>query len=165
MDFCRFFFVIAALLITSCAPIVLEHGESLAALASSTPSFHCSYYLNYDSLAECQTNSQANCTSEWKTFPTGGVSLCYKPVPGYETCNLTPPTWNWLYTPYSNLWCDTGTVDGSLQKIFQHSRSLIGCSSGICLCTVPIATLETCAGTGLCPASLYLAPTPFPCPP
>ncbi len=154
------FSIIAALILTSCAPAVLEKGLGSALIATPTPTFTCSYYLGYDTLGDCQSETQARCTSEWQTFPTGGIALCYKPVAGYEACAVAVPTWDWVYTTYS-AWCDTQVAP---PLVFRKTRSLIGCSSAICNCSTTPDLSATCTNGVDCPASVLVAPTPGPCP-
>jgi hypothetical protein len=161
---------LASLMLTlmGCAA-TLETQAAKAGLNFSTPipTYSCvTNFAAYDSLAACQTASHANCTSTWESFPSGGVALCYFPPAGYTACLVTPVTWDWIYTPYS-AWCDTtpGAVLGS--KVFQKSRSVIGCSSSLCTCTNSVDTSLTCTG-GACAAyapddPTAAAPTPAPC--
>jgi uncharacterized membrane protein YraQ (UPF0718 family) len=145
-------FLITAFVLSACAPSVLESGTSIAA-ATPVPIYTCAYFSAYDTLSACQSASKANCNSNWQTFPTGGISLCYTPVAGFEVCQVTVPTWDWLYTLYSP-WCDTGAVGPA---VFRQDRSLIGCSSAICNCaTIPV-TSHTCTFGVDCPAA---SPTP-----
>ncbi|MCW3101328.1 MAG: hypothetical protein JWL77_6946 [Chthonomonadaceae bacterium] len=150
-------FTITAFVLSGCAAGVSEHGTSLAA-ATATPTYSCAFYAEFDSLSACQTSTQANCNSEWKTFPSGGVGLCYLPVTGFETCAVSVPTWDWVYTAYSS-WCYTGVVG-----VYREDRSLIGCSSTICNCATTPVLSKTCTNTVDCPGAGSILPTPTPVP-
>lgn len=133
---------------------------------TATPSYTCSYYSEYDDLSTCQTTSLANCTSEWQTFPSGGIALCYKPVVGWEACSITPPSWT--YSVWS-AWCDTGTTDLAANKIYRENRSLITCSSAICACLSAQVLTRICTDSVDCAVvdatfNPLAAPTPAPCP-
>ena len=140
-------------------------------LAAATPSYTCvAAGLGYDTLADCQTASFANCTGSSQIFSNGGTAQCFSPVTGYQSCQVTPPNWDWIYTTYS-LWCNTGTMVAG-NPVYKKNRSIISCSSSICICASPQVTAVTCsapgAGAGQCgsysPNPIVVSPTPAPCP-
>ena len=98
--------------------------SATVAIASS-----CTDLLKYSTLVACQTTTGANCSSSLEKFTNGSSTTCYTPASGYEVCNVTPPTWE--YTAYT---VQSLTVDGYLLQ-----RSLLGCSSEICMCPPPPA--------------------------
>ena len=158
------FISFAVFLLSACAPVALEHGIGGTLIATPSPSYNCRYFTEYDSLIQCQTSTQANCSSEFQTFPTGGIGLCYKPVAGYQVCALAVPNWDWIYSTYSG-WCDTGTMDLGVE-VFRQDRSLIGCSSAICNCSATPQLSQTCkigAIIGIaCPFTALTAPAACP---
>ena len=143
-----------------CAAAVEKFADtSSLATTVTTTTYTCSTFSGYDSLDACQTASQANCTSTWESFPSGGVGLCYFPPVGFEACLVVPQTWDWIYTSYSD-WCNTGTTSGGL-TVYKKTRSVIGCSSTLCNCGNAQVTTATCTGTGTCPV---FATIPSACP-
>ena len=118
-----------------------------------TPIYHCSYFDNsslydydfYDDLNSCQLATGAACVTTTETFPTGVNGTCFIPVSGWEVC-ATSPAPDWLYSTWSD-WCDTGENDGS-GEVYQHTRSVLTCSSNICSCNETQVTAATCVGAG-----------------
>jgi hypothetical protein len=110
-----------------------------------TVSYSCStsYTDYYNTLTDCEGATAANCTSEWKTFASGGVALCYKPVAGWEAC-LTSPA-QFIYTPWSSCTAGTGIT-------FERYRSTLGCSSTVCACTGE-ALVNVCVDFPTCNAT------------
>jgi hypothetical protein len=164
----RFAFLFLAMSLLGCSATI--QNASLSATDTSTSSYACNYFSGYDSLAACETASVSNCSSTWESFPTGGVALCYFPPSGYQACLVTPPAWDWIYTPYSD-WCDTGTTSGP-DEVYKKTRSVISCSSALCYCNNPQVTTQTCAGAGagagqcgsFAPNPLTEMPAPSACP-
>lgn len=147
--------ILITVFVGGCSGIV-ETVEGVDAAAGSTPvpTYNCSYYSEYDSLSDCQSATSANCSWEWKAFPSGGSGVCYKPVVGWESCASTPATW--IYTPW-NLTCrDSGTL-------YRIARSVVSCSNTVCACLAPQAVTATCSDGVDC-AGLVAIPTPSPTP-
>ena len=119
---------------------------------SATPVYNCSYYSEYDSLTDCQTNTFAVCDFEYKVFPTGGISACYKPVTGWEACSTAST--DWIYTPWT-LMCRVGG------NTYHVARSTVSCSSNVCACLNPQVVQATCTDGVDCPVSIPIpSPTP-----
>ena len=141
-------------------------GISSSTAPASLTSYNCSYFGQFDTLTACYTTTFANCDFQWQTFPGGGFGVCYLPVAGWQACATTPTAWT--YSVYSN-WCNTGTTDALLNKIYKQARSVIGCTSTVCACLTPQTISRNCTATVDCgvvdpsfnPAAL---PTPAPCP-
>ncbi len=139
-------------------------GLAVATNQTTPVSYDCTYYAGYNDLATCQSATASTCTSTFETYPNGGVGTCYFPPTGYAICQTSPPSWDWVYTVFT--WCDTGSVDGSSNEIYNGTRSVVGCSSNVCTCGNAQVTTETCSGAE---CSLYTpdptlaTPTPPPC--
>jgi hypothetical protein len=158
-----FALLILSLLATACTASV--NSTSIAnAFTSETPTYDCTYYSYFNDLVTCETASDAQCTSQYESFPNNTLQDCFVPVAGYESCINTPVTWDWIYTVYTA--CDTGSVDGSSDEIYDLSRSVVGCSSSVCNCTNPQVTEQTCSGascSAYTPNPATEDPTPAPC--
>ncbi len=121
-----------------------------------TPTYTCSYFSQYDTLDSCHSATSANCNSSWQTFPSGGLSLCYAPVTGYEACAVTPATWDWQYTPWSS-W-----TSSNAGATFERTRSLIKCSSDTCFCSAAVVTTDSCTDLASCTAKTPVTPLALP---
>lgn len=155
--------------------LVLASGNALTtASASDCSSFDDSTtsHYEYNSLSTCQTTSLANCDANWRTLPSGGVSLCYTPVTGWQSCSSS--TTDWIYSSWGT-WCDTGSTNASGYEIYRTTRNLVSCSSTTCACLGTQLTTRSCIyrtsdNTGDCISSYAFnpnpspSPTPAPCP-
>ena len=117
------------------------------ATATPTTTYSCSYFGTtfYDSLSDCENATSANCTSEWQSFPNGGIQQCYEPVSGWESCQANPATW--IYTPWTTDYCTRHLTGGGKQ--YEKYRSIISCSSTVCACTGE-NLVSVCASLGAC---------------
>ena len=116
-----------------------------------TPTYTCAYESMFDTLDSCQTATLANCSSQYVTFPNGGIAQCFGPATGWQSCLLSPATWT--YSVYQAC-ADSGS------GLYYGSRSVIGCSSTTCACldTQVTKSPASCAlGSGDC-----ATPTPPP---
>jgi hypothetical protein len=159
MKYHAFIFILVSMSMMACNAVSEKSFSAGNSTLISTPatSFNCSYYSQFDSLSDCQTSTGANCDWSWKVFPTGGTSLCYAPLPGWETCIATPPSW--IYTPW-NMNCRKSTPATD----YEYARSVVSCSSAICACLDPQTISGTCTYGTDCPFNI-VGPTPTPsCP-
>jgi hypothetical protein len=93
--------------------------------------YTCTNFSKYNTKADCNAATLAQCVSAYQIFPNGGQD-CWSPVEGHEICtnpSYTPPVW--LYVA-GTAWCRTGD-SGSPHPLYRL-RSSQGCSSSICLC-------------------------------
>ena len=104
------------------APAVTANNYTTTSTATTSAS--CTDLSEYSTLVACQTVTGANCTSGLTTFSNGASATCYTPVAGYEACKTTTPTWQ--YTVY--------TVQSLTASGYLLNRSLLGCSSDVCVC-------------------------------
>lgn len=174
-------FILFGFWISGCTAVTQTIGASVnlgATVTSGTATYHCSYfddsnYTYYDDLSACQNSTLANCSVVTEVFPSGGTANCYRGVDGWQACATAGA--NWIYTGWSS-WCDTGTTTGG-NKIYQQNRSVLACSSSVCLCNETETIAQTCTATVDCKSSdpsfvvgvhtsLYpvAAPTPINCP-
>ncbi len=142
-----FVFPLILLLLASCKAQIKEFENTRASStgSNSTITYTCSYHGAYDTQSACQSATLAQCTSQWKTFPSGGASTCFEPVSGWEVCSNV--TTSWIYGHYGS-WCDSGS-DGypggpTPYPIATRYRSVIGCSSNICVCPSTQTVSESC---------------------
>ena len=130
------------IMVSGCTAGVTNTSKDLAAPILSTVTYTCENYFSgeYNSMADCEAASYANCTSQWQTFPNGGLVQCFTPVTGWESCVPPAAAADWIYSPSSgwNYLCQEG--GGNVHR----GRSLIGCSSDICVCSETQSTYEVC---------------------
>ena len=139
-------FFALALISVGCTSALESTGVATSIGSLLPVTYNCSYFDNnrYDDLATCQALTGATCQSETDSFPSGAMTTCYFPPVGFQTCQVSPPTWNWIYS--SSPWCDTGLKDSATVEIYKQSRNLIGCSSPICTCASDPVLTVYCAG-------------------
>lgn len=127
---------------------ISERSVLKLSTSSSLITYDCSYFTEfpYDTLADCNNTTLANCIGEWKTFPNGGVSQCYGMVEGGDICLTLSPAADWEYTAYEQF-------GSAMADPYNLVRSLIGCSSDICACLNPVETTLTIAKPADCPSS------------
>lgn|GEM_PF-3080535 len=156
--------ILTVFALTACSGMVETsslNGSSLT--ATPTPAFTCENYYDqpngdtttrsFSTLVDCQTTTQANCDWAWEPFPEGTSALCYSPIPGWGACSTTPASW--IYTPW-NVSCH---VSGSVYRVV---RSIVGCSSSICICSDPQLIQEDCTDGTDCPVTIPVSPDPTP---
>ncbi len=144
-----FLHLLALILLAGCAAI----EEKIVSKGSSSPpgtTYSCFDYNKYDDQTTCNNLTLAQCEASWQSFPGGGLQPCYSPVAGGEACLTLTPTPQWIYSePYDpnpttnplGTYCRGATTVSGTQ--FYRLRSLVGCSSSICLCQGTVALYQT----------------------
>jgi hypothetical protein len=149
--------MLIAFSMTACNAVTETTRDLSGAIVSpsATPVFNCSYYAEYDSMTDCQTTTFANCDWEYKVFPTGGISACYKPVTGWESCSTAST--DWIYTP----WTVMCRKPGGSGLTYRVARSTVSCGSTVCACLNPQVVQIDCDDGVDCPVSVPIpSPTP-----
>jgi hypothetical protein len=133
-----FLFFLLMTLLAGCAAI----EEKIVSTGSSTPpgtTYSCFDYGMYDDQSTCNNLTLAQCAASWQSFPGGGIQPCYSPVAGGEACLTLTPTPEWIYSEYNDpnpslsriaTYCKKDTAGTQHHRL----RSLVGCSSTVCLC-------------------------------
>ena len=119
------------LLVSLAACTATEESSVMEPAPPVEPQMTCTNFSKYNTMADCNGATIAQCVSAYQIFPNGGQD-CWSPVEGSEICTnpgYTPPVW--LYVA-GTAWCRTGPALNPYP--FYRLRSSQGCSSSICLC-------------------------------
>jgi hypothetical protein len=125
----------------SACEMVMKAKEPVTVTTTTTTSnsstvYDCTSYAvvsEYNTKLDCETATNANCSSKYVTFPNKLSATCFVPPVGWAAC--VGNTYNWIYTlpTLSSAYFDSSS--SSLQ--YGLKKSLIGCESRKCKCTSP----------------------------
>lgn len=126
-------------LLNACEMVMkAEEPVAVTTTTSSNTStvYDCTNYAvvsEYNTKLDCETTTNANCSSKYVTFPNKLSATCFVPPVGWAAC--AGNTYNWIYTlpTLSSAYFDSSS--SSLQ--YRLKKSLIGCESRKCKCTSP----------------------------